>query len=79
MHLASTKTSGITYWANHGQVCGAAQGDHYIGGVDGTYWSQDDKVLARLKFVPGAGPLRAAGSSSQSSWMTWMEGICRNG
>jgi len=79
MRLAATKTSGITYWANHCQVCGAVQGDHYVGGVDGPYWPQDDEALARLRFVRGAGPLRAAGSSSQSLWMMRVEDVCRSG
>lgn len=79
MRLAATKASGITYWANHCQVCKAVQGDHYVSGVDGPYWPQNDEALGRLTFVPGAGPLRAAGSSSQSSWMTRVEDVCRSG
>lgn len=77
IRLAATKTAGITCWANHCQVCGAVHGDHYVGGFDGPYWPQDDE--ARLPFVRGAGPLRAAGSSSQSSWMTRVEDVCRSG
>lgn len=76
MRLAATKTTETTYWANHCQVCGAAHGDHYVGGVDGLYWPQDDEALARPTFVRGAGPLRAVGSSSQSSWMTRVEDVC---
>lgn len=79
MRLAATKTSGITYWANHCQVCGAVQGDHDVVGFDGPYWPHDDEALARLTFVRGAGPLRAAGSSSHSSWMTRVEDVCRTG
>lgn len=79
MRLATTKTSGITYLANHCQVCGTVQGDHYVGGVDGPYWPQGDEALARLMFVRGAGPLRATGSSSQSLWMTRVEDVCRSG
>ena len=79
MRPAATKTSGITYCANHCQICGAVQGDHYVGGVNGPYWPQDDEALARLTFVRGAGPLRAAGSTSQSSWMTRVEDVCRGG
>lgn len=77
MRLAATRTSGITYWANHCQVCGAVQGDHYVSGVDGPYWPQEDAVLAQLKFVRGAGPLWATGSTSQSLWMTRVEDVCR--
>lgn len=76
MRPAATWTSGITYWANHCRVCGAVQGDHYVGGVDGPYWPQNDGALARLRFVRGTGPLRAAGSTSQSLWMTRVEDVC---
>ncbi|ODT96582.1 MAG: hypothetical protein ABS82_03840 [Rhodanobacter sp. SCN 67-45] len=76
MRLAATKTTETTYWANHCQVCGAVQGNYYVGGVDGPYWPQDDEALAQPTFVRGAGPLRAAGSSSRSSWMTRVENVC---
>lgn len=75
-HVATTRTSGITYWANHCRVCGADQGDHYVSGVDGPYWPQDDAALARLQFVRGACPLQAVGSTSQSLWMRRVEDVC---
>ncbi len=79
LRLAATKMSGMTYWANHCETCGAIQGDHYVHEVDGPYWPRDDSVLARLTLVPGPGILRARGSASQSSWMSRVEDVCQRG
>ena len=77
MHLAATQMSGVAYWANHCQACGAIQGDHFVRQVDGPYWPTNDAALSTLKFVPGAGSLRAVASTSQSSWMRQVEDACR--
>ncbi|HEL5340017.1 TPA: hypothetical protein UOJ00_003014 [Stenotrophomonas maltophilia] len=76
--LAATRTSGMTYWANHCRICGAVHGDHYVGGADGPFWPQDEAALERLRFIRGAGPLQAVGSTSQSLWMTRVEDVCHS-
>jgi hypothetical protein len=68
LRLAATKMSGMAYWANHCEACGAIQGDHYIHEADGPYWPQDDSALssdarARTGHSAGLGnrPARALG------------------
>lgn len=66
---ASTKASGMTYWANHCLACGSVQGDHFVQGVDGPYWFQDGAAWTGLAFVPGDGPIEAIAGASRSGWM----------
>lgn len=79
LRLTPTKMSETTYWANHCQTCGSAQGDHYVFGPDGPYWPQDNAALVQLTFLPGVGVLQANGSVGQSSWMERVEDACRRG
>ena len=75
VRLAPTAMSGQTYLVHHCSTCGAIQGDHYVFGVDGPYWPQDDKALARLRFVPGNADLSARAAASESSWMDLVEQV----
>ena len=77
MRLAATLTFGKTYWANHCQTCGAIQGDHFVREVDGPFWPQDEAALVALTFIPGVGTIQAVCGTSQSSWMTQVEDVCR--
>lgn len=77
LRLASTRTSGQTYYAHHCTTCGALQGDHFVFSPDGPYWPQDDAALGHLHFLGGAGSLMAKASASQSHWMEKVEDGCR--
>lgn len=71
--LAPTQTAGLTYWANHCRVCGSVQGDHFVQGVDGPYWPEDEKAWVSLSYEPGIGPIRAVAEASRSVWMEQVE------
>lgn len=77
LRLASTRTSGQTYYAHHCTTCGALQGDHYVFSPDGPYWPQDDMALACLRLIDGVGALTAAASPAQSGWMMRITDVCR--
>ena len=66
---APTRTSGIHYLAHHCESCSAVQGDHFVFGVDGPYWLEDDEAIASLRVVPGVGALRAVATAAGSGWM----------
>lgn len=66
---APTRTSGIEYLAHHCASCDAVQGDHYVFGVDGPYFPQDEAAIASLQVVPGVGALRAVATAAGSGWM----------
>lgn len=76
LRLASTRTSGQTYYAHHCTTCGALQGDHFIFSPDGAYWPQDDVDLGRLRFIEGPGALTAQASAGQSAWMDRVHDVC---
>lgn len=77
LRLASTRTSGQTYYAHHCTTCGALQGDHYVFSPDGPYWPQDDVALARLLLIKGVGALAATASPAESGWMRRIADVCR--
>lgn len=77
LRLASTRTSGQTYYAHHCTTCGALQGDHYVFSPDGPYWPQDDVALARLRLIDGAGALTATASPAESGWMRRIADVSR--
>lgn len=77
LRLKPTKMSETTYWANHCQTCGFAQGDHYVFGPDDPYWPQDSSALDQLTLLPDVDVLQANGSVAQSSWMERVEDACR--
>lgn len=64
-----SETANATYWANHCKACGAIQGDHFVRGVDGPFFPQDQAGVDALQVIPGRGPLSAQASASQSGWM----------
>ena len=66
---AATKTLGITYWINHCNSCGSVQGDHFVHGVNGPYWPQDEGGCDRLMFVPGDGSITDVAGASRNGWM----------
>lgn len=66
MAFASTRTSGLSYLANHCEACGSVQGDHFIHGPDGPFWPQSEAVA---KFEILEVPLAARASLSQAAWM----------
>lgn len=76
VRMASTSTSGQSYYAHHCTTCGALQGDHYVFSPDGPYWPQDDAELARLRFILGPGELTARASAGQSEWMERVAHVC---
>lgn len=76
MRLASTRTSGQTYYAHHCATCGALQGDHYVFSPDGPYWPQDDVALSRLRLIDGIGALTAVASPAESGWMRRVADVC---
>jgi hypothetical protein len=59
LRLAGSHTAGFAYWANHCQMCGALQGDHYLFGVNGPYGPQNEEQLMALKRVDVMGRLEA--------------------
>ena len=73
LRFASTHLSDTTYLANHCQVCGSLQGDHFVFHPDGPFWPQEDVDVARLVFVPCRGPLKAVGTVGHSMWMDRVE------
>ena len=74
--LASTRTSGETYYAHHCTTCGALQGDHFVFSPDGPYWPQDDVEFARLRYIEGPGALTATAVAGESAWMERVEDVC---
>ena len=64
-----SQTANQTYVANHCQICGTLQGDHFIFSPDGPFFPQDQAGVDQLKVIPGHGPLMASASTAQSDWM----------
>ncbi|MEA9705218.1 hypothetical protein [Xanthomonas campestris] len=64
-----SETANATYWANHCEACGAIQGDHFVMGVNGPFFPQDQAGVDAIQVIPGHGPLSAQASGSQSGWM----------
>ena len=78
MRLAPTRTSGMTYLANHCD-CGAVLGDHYLGEPGEAFWPETPEALQTLRFRPCEGPLEAEASPGCSAWMAKVPGLARPG
>jgi hypothetical protein len=76
MRMAPTRTSGMTYLANHCQ-CGAVQGDHYLGEPGGAFFPLSEDQVQALRFLPCEDPLEAEASPGSSSWMAQVPGLPR--
>lgn len=77
MRMAPTRTSGMTYLANHCSGCGAVQGDHYLGEPGEAFWPETPEALHALRFQPCEGPLEAEADPGSSSWMDQVPGLPR--
>lgn len=60
LRYAPTRTSGMTYLANHCAQCGAVLGDYYLCEPDGPFWLESQTELAALAIcradIPFRGP-----------------------
>lgn len=77
MRMAPTRTSGLTYLANHCQHCDAVQGDHYLGEPGGPFWPDTPALMQALRFLPCQGPLEVEASPGCSAWMAQVPGLPR--
>lgn len=68
MRMAPTRTSGMTYLANH-CACGAVQGDHYLGEPGDTFFPLSPDQVQALRFLPCEDPLEAEADPGSSAWM----------
>ncbi len=76
LRMAPTCTSGMTYLANH-CVCGAVQGDHYLGEPGEAFFPLSQDQVQALRFLPCQGPLEAEASPGSSAWMVQVPSLGR--
>lgn len=74
--MAPTRTSGMTYLANHCS-CGAVQGDHYLGEPGEAFFPLSQEQVQSLRFRPCEGSLEADASPGSSSWMALVPSLGR--
>lgn len=68
LRYASTKTSGMTYLANHCAHCGAVLGDHYLCEPDGPFWLETHAEFSALVINRADTPVRAVAGVSMPHW-----------